>query len=147
MQTYRIVRTGQVREYSPLYTSPETVWENCKDMACLDREHFVVLHLDSRNRIIARETVSIGSLNQAEAHPREVFKGAIMNSSAAILIIHNHPSGDCWPGRADVEITRRLIRCGKLLGISVIDHIIIATEGYFSFMAFETTRISGRIAA
>lgn len=133
MQKLKIVRTGRVCETAPRYTSPEEVYALTKHMAKLDREHFVVLHLDGRNRVIAQETISIGSLNQSIAHPREVFKGAVLNSSAAIIAVHNHPSGDPVPSIDDKNITRRLKDAGDILGISLLDHVIVGSNKYFSF--------------
>lgn len=86
------------------------------------------------NRIICLDRVSVGSLNQCVVHVREVFKSAVLSSAAAVLLIHNHPSGDPEPSREDREITRRLKDAGDLLGIPVLDHIIIGEEGYLSFV-------------
>jgi len=94
-------------------------------MQGLDRENFVVLLLDTKNKIIGLNTVSIGTLNSSLVHPREVFKPAILASAAAIILAHNHPSGDPKPSKEDIEITKRLIEAGDLLGIAVLDHIIV----------------------
>jgi len=103
-------------------------------LADVDREHFVILLLDQKNQVIGIHTVSIGSLTASVVHPREVFKVAILANAAAILCGHNHPSGDCQPSREDRAMTTRLVEAGKLLGISVLDHIIIGgEEKYFSF--------------
>jgi DNA repair protein RadC len=104
----------------------------------LDREHFVVVALNSRNRIIGINTVSIGSLDQSIVHPRETFKAAILCNAAAIVLAHNHPGGSTQPSRDDREVTARLKNAGELLGIKVLDHIIMG-EGldYFSFTAEE----------
>jgi DNA repair protein RadC len=93
-----------------------------------DREYFVVMLLDGKNRIVAANVVSQGSLNQSIVHPRETFKAAILANSAAILLVHNHPTGDLSPSREDIEITHRLKEAGDLLGIRVLDHIIVDTE-------------------
>jgi DNA repair protein RadC len=98
-----------------------------------DRESFVVVTLDTKNRIIGLNTVSIGSLSASVVHPREVFKFAILQSAAAVLLIHNHPSGDPSPSREDRECTTRLNRAGQILGIRVLDHIVIGQSDYFSF--------------
>jgi len=89
------------------------------------REHFMALLLDGKNRIIKREEISLGSLNQSIVHPREVFKAAIRESAAAMIVIHNHPTGDPTPSAEDIQITRRLREAGDLMGIKVLDHIII----------------------
>ncbi len=89
--------------------------------------------LDSRHRMIGEVEVSRGSLNQSLVHPREVFAPALRESAAAILVLHNHPSGDPQPSRDDHEVTRRLVRAGEILGIRVVDHVIVARGGFVSF--------------
>jgi DNA repair protein RadC len=96
------------------------------------REHFLVLLLNARHEVIGRETVSIGSLNASIVHPREVFKPAILESAASILLVHNHPSGDAEPSEEDLAITKRLVEAGELLGIQVLDHVILASRGVVS---------------
>ncbi len=103
-----------------------------EDMRFLDREHFRVLHLDRKGGIIFIEDVSRGGLHSAIVHPREVFKTAIKKSAASIILVHNHPSGDPQPSSEDIEITRRLIEAGTLIGIEVLDHIIIGEHKYSS---------------
>jgi DNA repair protein RadC len=98
------------------------------------REYFVTLLLDGKNRIIREEQVSEGSLNQSIVHPREVFSPAVKESAAAVILIHNHPSGDPAPSREDRDITRRLKEAGDIMGIRVLDHIIIGDGAYFSFV-------------
>ncbi|MDD2850444.1 MAG: DNA repair protein RadC [Desulfuromonadaceae bacterium] len=135
MQELKLVKIScEVRESHLMYTSPKAVYETCREMAALDREHFVVLHLDVKNRIIARETVSIGSLSQTIVHPREVFKAAVHNGSHSIICVHNHPSGDPSPSTDDNAITCRLRDAGELIGIKVLDHIIIGDNKYFSMV-------------
>lgn len=104
-----------------------------KEMWNLDREHFCVLLLDTKHHVVAKETISIGTLNTSLVHPRELFKNAIRRSAAAIIMVHNHPSGDPTPSREDMEITKRLQEAGKILGIEVLDHIIIGDMKYVSF--------------
>jgi DNA repair protein RadC len=91
----------------------------------LDRERFLALYLDTRHRVQALETVSIGSLNASLVHPREVFKSAVGMSAAALVVAHNHPSGCPRPSGDDLELTARLARCGELLGISLLDHLVV----------------------
>lgn len=98
------------------------------------REYFLTLLLDGKNRIIREEQISEGSLNQSIVHPREVFSPAVKESAAAVILIHNHPSGDPAPSREDREITRRLKEAGEIMGIRVLDHIIIGDGAYFSFV-------------
>jgi DNA repair protein RadC len=103
-------------------------------LADVDREYFVIILLSQKNRVIGINTVSVGSLTASIVHPREVFKGAILSNAASIICGHNHPSTDCQPSREDRAITTRLVEAGRLLGISVLDHVIIGGEGkYFSF--------------
>lgn len=97
------------------------------------REHFLALYLNARNSIIHQETVSIGSLNANIVHPREVFRPAITRSAAAVILVHNHPSGDVTPSQEDLNLTARLVEAGRLLGIEVLDHLIVAESRYLSF--------------
>lgn len=99
----------------------------------LDREHFVVLHLDARNGLIGIETVSIGTLTATIVHPREVLKAALLCNSAGFIVAHNHPSGDSAPSPEDRDTTSRLAKAGLLMGIPLLDHIIISVNSYFSF--------------
>jgi len=94
-----------------------------------DRETFIVLLLNTKNRIIAEEVVSVGTLSGSLVHPREVFKAAVSGSAAGIIVAHNHPSGDPEPSREDREITTRLRECGKILGIPLVDHVIVTPTG------------------
>ena len=97
------------------------------------RENFLAVHLDAKNKILCLDRVSVGSLNCAVVHPREVFKSCLLSSAAALLLIHNHPSGNTSPSREDIELTDRLKEASELLGIRILDHVIIGTEGYYSF--------------
>ena len=97
------------------------------------KEHFKTLLLDTKGRVIHIDEVSIGDLTMAPVHPREVFRGAIKRSAASIILVHNHPSGDPTPSSADMVLTERLVSAGKLIGISVHDHIIIGDGEYYSF--------------
>lgn len=106
-------------------------------LACEQREHFLVLLLNARHEVLAKVTVSIGSLNASIVHPREVFKPAVLASAASLVLIHNHPSGDPEPSEEDISITKRLVQVGDLLGIGVLDHVIVAARGTVSFRARE----------
>lgn len=99
----------------------------------LKREKFFSLLLDCKNRIIREELVSIGGLNFSVVHPREVFAPAIKESAAGIILIHNHPSGDPTASHEDIQITKRLVEVGKVIGIEVVDHVIIGKSCYISF--------------
>jgi DNA repair protein RadC len=96
------------------------------------KEKFITLCLDTKNQILKEEVISVGSLNASIVHPREVFKSALMESSASVIMIHNHPSGDPSPSREDIMVTEKLVEGGKLLGIDVLDHIIIGDGRYVS---------------
>ncbi|MEN8192713.1 MAG: DNA repair protein RadC [Bacteroidota bacterium] len=98
------------------------------------KEKFVVICLNSANKIIRYEVISVGSLNSSIVHAREVFKVAIENNSANIILLHNHPSGNITPSNEDIQVTKRLVEAGKILEISVFDHIIIAGNNYTSFV-------------
>lgn len=98
-----------------------------------DRESFHVLVLDGRHRLIREEEVSVGTLTASLVHPREVFRGAIRASAAAIVLVHNHPSGDPSPSAEDRSVTHRLAEAGRVLGIEVLDHVVVARGGHFSF--------------
>ncbi|MFZ5652430.1 MAG: RadC family protein [Bacillota bacterium] len=106
-----------------------------EEMRHLDREHFCALLLNTKHQVVARETVSVGTLNTSVVHPRELFKAAIKRSAAAIILVHNHPSGDPTPSREDREITRRLSEAGTIIGIEVLDHIIIGDNKFVSLKA------------
>ena len=97
------------------------------------KEHFKLILLNPRNKIIGISTISIGTLNASLVHPREVFKDAIMHSAASVVLAHNHPSGDPEPSEDDIKITKKLVESGKILGIEVLDHIIITKNGFKSF--------------
>ena len=96
-------------------------------------EHFGLMMLDTRHRLIRTSIISVGTLNSSPAHPREIFREAASAAAAAIVLFHNHPSGDPIPSRDDVDLTRRLVQAGEIMGIDVIDHVILADTRYFSF--------------
>jgi len=102
-------------------------------MKGLEVEVFVAVHLDGKNRVKKKNLVSLGSLNSSIVHPREVFCEAVRERAAALIVAHNHPSGDQEPSQEDLEVTLRLVEAGKLLGIPILDHVIIG-ESYFSFL-------------
>lgn len=128
-----------VKEDSALYEtaiikSPAEVYQAAKQLLALHEEpeeHFCILCLNAKNKIVGIHTISIGSLSSSIVHPREVFKAAMLNNAASIILAHNHPSGDPEPSREDIETTRRLINAGEIMGIKVLDHVIIG-ERYLS---------------
>ncbi|HHV19859.1 MAG TPA: DNA repair protein RadC [Thermoanaerobacterales bacterium] len=103
-----------------------------EEMRFLEREHFKTILLNIKNHVISIEDISIGSLNSSIVHPREVFKPAIRRSSASIILVHNHPSGDPTPSKEDIEVTSKLVEAGKILGINVLDHVIIGDNSFIS---------------
>ncbi|MED3711229.1 DNA repair protein RadC [Peribacillus frigoritolerans] len=113
--------------------SPEDGANYCmEEMRFLSQEHFVCLYLNTKNQVLQKTTIFIGSLNASIVHPREVFKEAFKRSAASIICLHNHPSGDPSPSREDIEVTKRLVECGRIIGIEVLDHIIIGEHKYVS---------------
>ncbi|HWR26745.1 MAG TPA: DNA repair protein RadC [candidate division Zixibacteria bacterium] len=117
----------------PRINSPEDVYRRLyPTMRESKKETFVELCLDTKNQIIRESTVSIGSLNANIVHPREVFRFALIESAAHIIVAHNHPSGDPTPSREDIEITKKLVETGKIMGIDVLDHVIIGDCRHFS---------------
>lgn len=111
------------------------VHEYLRDMHNLPKEHLRGLYLNSHNRIIRDEVISIGTINTNIVHPREVFRPAIEYSAAAVVLAHNHPSGVATPSTQDIEITHQLIEAGKILGINVLDHVIITKDTFMSISA------------
>ncbi|UJL44970.1 DNA repair protein RadC [Virgibacillus sp. NKC19-16] len=103
-----------------------------EEMRSLNQEHFVVLFLNTKNQIIHRQTIFIGSLNASIVHPREVYREAVKRSAASIIVAHNHPSGDPSPSQEDIHVTRRLVESGKMIGIEVLDHLIIGDRKFIS---------------
>jgi len=101
-------------------------------MRYLDREHFKAVLLSTRHDVLAVEDVAVGGLNSAVIHPREVFKAAIRWSAAAVILVHNHPSGDAEPSADDLRITARLAEAGRVLGIEVLDHVVVGDGRYVS---------------
>lgn len=113
---------------------PNTIADLFMDeMRYLQKEHFRIVLLDTKNQIIVTEEISVGTLNASIVHPRDVFKVAIKRNANSIILIHNHPSGDPTPSREDINITNRLADVGNLVGIKVLDHIIIGDNKYISF--------------
>ncbi|MBT9248276.1 RadC family protein [Bacillus halotolerans] len=133
-----IVSVKFVRESSILYErrsirSPQDAYDLFKSfLEDKDREHFIVVSLDTKNQPVSINICHIGSLNASIVSPREVMKSAILSSAASIMVAHNHPSGETTESREDVEVTKRLAEAGKLMGIELLDHIIIGNGTYNS---------------
>jgi DNA repair protein RadC len=128
----RIYRPGAPHERLEV-TSPEAAAEILVPLLQdLDREHCVTLNLDTKHRLLATTTVSIGSVDHTFMSPREVFRDALLRGASAIVIAHNHPSGDAEPSRDDELITRRISRAGEIVGIEVLDHVVIGQQRWVS---------------
>lgn len=108
--------------------------EHLKDMGDLQKEHLRGIYLNSRHRVVHEEVISIGSLTASIVHPREIFKPAIENGAVAVIIAHNHPSGDKKPTKEDIAITKQLAEAGRILGIDLLDHLIITKTGFMSVL-------------
>lgn len=133
-----IVSIKLVKESSLLYKersvkSPEDGYKLFKQfLGDVDREHFIVVCLDSKNQPLSINTCHIGSLSASIVHPREVMKTAILSNANSIIVGHNHPSGMVDPSKEDIEVTKRLVEAGKIIGIDVLDHIIIGDGCFLS---------------
>jgi DNA repair protein RadC len=124
---------GQVKR-RPVLSSWSSVLDYCRTaMAFADKEQFRVLFLDKRNQLIADEVQQVGTVDHTPVYPREVVKRALELSATAVILVHNHPSGDPTPSRADIQMTQAIIEVAKPLGISVHDHLIVGKEGHASF--------------
>ena len=136
----QLIRVELVREPVPTYSGQISICSATQVLPYLDqirfadREQFACIHLTARNNPISLEIVSIGSLNSSLVHPREIFKAAIINNAAALILAHNHPSAETNPSRQDLELTKRLSQAGEILGIEVLDHIIVTSSGQFLSM-------------
>ncbi|HOI96883.1 MAG TPA: DNA repair protein RadC [Candidatus Pacearchaeota archaeon] len=117
----------------PEILTPEDVWKLCGDFRGSKKEHFAAFYLDTQNKLIERQIISIGTLNASLVHPREVFEPAIALHAASVIVCHNHPSGNADPSSDDLAITKRLAEAGKILGIGLTDHIISTANEFVSF--------------
>lgn len=134
VSTLKLARAlNMPREIPQVIRSPKDVFDIMRfEIGHLLHEEFWILMLNTKNRVIAKNRVSVGSLNAAIVHPREVFRAAITRASASIICLHNHPSGDCTPSPEDITLTKRLKECGDLIGIEVLDSLVIHTDSYYS---------------
>ena len=115
-------------------TSPKLVADYFREKLGREKkEHFAILLLDSRDNLIKISDISVGTLNANLVHPREIFKEALEHNAASVILVHNHPSGDPEPSEDDLDITKRIIEAGKIMGIDILDHIIITKNKVFSF--------------
>jgi len=116
----------------PVVSSPSEVYAQVRDLRRARKEHLVGLYLDAQNRLIVRETISIGSLNTTRTHPREILYPAIVHSALGFILAHNHPSGSLTPSQDDVDFTRAIKRAAEIMGIPLYDHVIVGEEGFAS---------------
>jgi DNA repair protein RadC len=129
----QLVRDASVRYSEPMKSSKD-VFELVTDARNSDREQFLSLLVDTKNRVIGIETVAIGTTTAALVSPKEVFKSAILANATGIILVHNHPSGDTTPSVEDSAITAKLRKAGQLLDIPVIDHVVVTQVSYFSYI-------------
>ena len=120
------------RPRGPQLDGPETIYELLAEELDRPREHFWGFYLTARRRLICRELISVGTLTASLVHPREVFRPALERGAAALVVAHNHPSGEPEPSAEDISLTRRLARAGQVMGIELLDHVIVASDGFCS---------------
>lgn len=119
----------------PVVRTAREVFDYVKDMHNLSKEHLRGIYLNAHYKVIHDEVISIGTVDGSIIHPREVFKPAIERSAVALILVHNHPSGDITPSQMDIEVTKQLIDAGKLLGVDLIDHVIVTRDAFISIPA------------
>jgi len=126
-----------VRKIDDPLVSPCSIYKKLKFMSKSSKEIFIALALTTRNHVIKKEVISVGTLNASLFHPREVFQFAILNNAASIIVAHNHPSGKSDPSDEDIHGTHRLMEAGRIIGIDLLDHIIIGKDEYTSLKEIE----------
>lgn len=134
LAAFELSKRYLVESEQPILDSPEKVVEQLKDIRDKKQEYFICLTLDGANRLIAKRTISIGTLTASLVHPREVFADAITDRAASIIVAHNHPSGNLKPSKADKDVTNRLKETADIIGIDLLDHLIIAKTGRTSIV-------------
>ncbi len=116
------------RDGTTLIRSPEDTWVECRELRDLGQETFLVLSLNAKNRLLDKRMIGMGLVDTCLVHPREVFRQAIGSSASAVILVHNHPSGEHTPSAEDVRITKQMVQSGQVLGIKVLDHVIIGRK-------------------
>lgn len=120
--------------------SPQKVWRLvASDFSGIDHEIFIAIVLNTKNRVLRKQIISIGTVSETVVHPREIFRNAIREGGSAVIVCHNHPSGELCPSEQDLSVTRRLLDSGKILGIPLLDHLIISENDFCSLK--ETTKL------
>lgn len=137
--------TVREKPSGPKLVTPEACAKYLSPMEEMSQEAFVVMTLTTKNDVIHKHLVSLGTLNSALVHPREVFRVAIMDSAASIILAHNHPSGDPTPSAEDIKITRQLVSAGEIMGIKVLDHVVIGSSDENLFQSFLSLREAGLV--
>jgi len=123
LETELCVREAEID--GTLLTTPEQVETFMADLKGAQQECFIVIALNTKNKVIEKHLISLGTLNSSLVHPREVFRPLIQSAAAACILVHNHPSGDPTPSAEDIRITKQLIGAGEIVGIKVLDHVVI----------------------
>ena len=113
--------------YGPMITTPQQCADYLENVGGLAQEAFVVITLNTKNKVLGKHLISIGTLNSSLVHPREVFRVGIMDNANAMILAHNHPSGDPTPSAEDIKVTRQLVGAGEIMGIKVLDHVILGS--------------------
>lgn len=131
----------KLRQKYQKITSPEEAYHVCEDMIYLTKETVRAIFLDSKLHIITIKDISNGTVNMSIAHPRDIFKEAIMYNAVSFILVHNHPSGDPTPSMHDMDITKKIMESGEILGINMNDHIIIGKDSFFSFTLDRSEKI------
>ena len=129
----QLVREKAMAYHAKRITSAADVYSLLHEYSLKEKEYFLLLTLDGASNVIQKRVIHIGTLNQSLVHPREVFRPAILDNAAGIIVCHNHPSGTLEASRADIQVTQRLKEVAKLVGIELLDHVIISKQGYYSF--------------
>ncbi len=123
-------------------TSPYDVYELLiEDLSYLEQEHFIVLYLNTKSEVIKQETLYIGTINQMVIHPRDIYKKAMIYAASAMIFVHNHPTGDATPSKADINATKVLFQTSDIMGIDIIDHIIVGRNEFFSLKANKKSQL------
>lgn len=123
-------RTKQLKKLS----TPKIIWEDSRYLFFnLKQEHFYCLYFNNKQELIERKLLFMGTINQSITHPREIFKEAYKISASSIICMHNHPSGDLTPSKADISFTNKLVKIGQIQGIPILDHLIVSENEYYSF--------------
>lgn len=131
-----------IMDIKPKITSPYDVYYMLSpDLMHLDQEHFIVLYLNVKSELIKEDTVYIGTLNQMVIHPRDILKKALKYAAAAMILVHNHPSGNSEPSKADIQTTHQLMRAADIMGIDIMDHLILGKKEFYSIKENKKTTV------